>query len=281
MKKVMFLIAVISINLIISCGNSGKEHYDKGMASLSAEDYTSAIAEFDKAIEIEPNNAEYYYYRGSAKLDNENYKAAKEDFSKALELDYSDKASAYMKLGEAKSYLDDDNGAISDYNKSIEIDPKTNAEVYFLRAISKSKIADDFYDEINDYNKAIEIDPNYTKAYYNRGIVKNNSEDFEGAIHDFDFAIQSGYKIGYYERGYSKYMLEQYQEALLDLDTILSLNLSDYQHMDIYANEKNIYFLKGLIHLELDKLDEACAAFNKAKEFGYSGIEDYLNEYCQ
>ena len=57
------------------------------------------------------------------------------------------------------------------------------AVAYYNRAISKHKLKD-YNGAISDYNKAIEINPNLAVAYYNRAISKYFTNDLTGACED-------------------------------------------------------------------------------------------------
>ena len=43
---------------------------------------------------------------------------------------------------------------------------------------------------IKDYDKAIELDPNFAPAYHNRGIAKYELKQYSEAIADYDKAIE-------------------------------------------------------------------------------------------
>lgn len=275
MKKATFLIAMMSITLI-SCGPSAKDHYEKGNIASFSEDYKTAIAEYDKAIEMEPTNAEYFHSRGLAKYANGKFNEAIEDFNKTLELNYFDETAVLIERGKAKAFLDNHKEAIADFNKVIEIDPE-NSSAYLNRAISKSYLSDDYTDQINDYNKAIEIDPDYGRAYYNRGLLKIDTADYKGALEDFDTAVKKDFKLAYFGRGKVKYELKQYQEALLDFNHILFLSLS----VEESKTKGEIYLYRGMTNIHLNKLDEACTDFKMAKKFGDEEADEYLNEYCK
>ena len=49
---------------------------------------------------------------------------------------------------------------------------------------------------IANFTKAIKLDTTYAKAYYNRGVVYSNLEQYDNAISDFTraFSIDLGYK---------------------------------------------------------------------------------------
>ena len=64
--------------------------------------------------------AEVYYNSGVSKVDLKDYYGAIADYSKAIELDPDD-ASAYYNRGIAKYYLDDINGACLDVRKSVNL----------------------------------------------------------------------------------------------------------------------------------------------------------------
>ena len=78
--------------------------------------------------------AEYYLESGNTKYNQQDYKGAIQDYNKAIELNPSD-AEAYNNRGVAKGKLQDYTGAIQDYNKAIEINP--NYAAYYNRGAAK------------------------------------------------------------------------------------------------------------------------------------------------
>ena len=181
-------------NLITSLSeNKPVNTYDvffkNGLEKIKSGDYTGAILDFDKAIELDRDASYAYFNRGNSKYSLKDYYGAISDYNKALEIDpvY---AKAYNNRGISKNNLKDYNGAISDYNKAIELDP-SNANTYYNRGNSKSKLKD-YYGAISDYNKAIQIDPSYVKVYRGRGIAKEYIGDLNGACIDWRKASELG-----------------------------------------------------------------------------------------
>ena len=76
--------------------------------------------------------------------------------------------------------------AENDYNKAIEINPNFT-EAYYNKGVLKEK-SDDTKGALENYNKAIEINPQYADAYHNRGRLKVKSGDVEGAKQDLAMA---------------------------------------------------------------------------------------------
>ena len=68
-----------------------------------------------------------------------------------------------------------------------------SAEDYVDRGNAKSDLKD-YQGAIADYNKAIEIDPQYAGAYANRGLVKNKIGDENGFCTDAKKAASLGYQ---------------------------------------------------------------------------------------
>ena len=62
-------------------------------------------------------------------------------------------------------------------------------KAYVNRGLVKSEFKD-YNGAISDYTQAIEINPNDATAYYNRGSVKYNLKDYNGAISDYTKAIE-------------------------------------------------------------------------------------------
>jgi tetratricopeptide (TPR) repeat protein len=141
-------------------------YYNRGAAKIEKGDLDGAIADYNRAIELNPKDARAYYNRGIAKRAKGDLDGAIADFSRAIELDPK-YAIAYNNRGIAKDDKGDLDGAIADYNRAIELDPK-HAVAYNNRGFDK-EARGDLDGAIADYNRAIELDPKLAIAYNNRG----------------------------------------------------------------------------------------------------------------
>jgi len=101
-------------------------------------DYYGAIADYAKAIELDPKNVDAYYYSGLAKVNLHNFVGAIVDYTKAIEINPKS-ANTFYNRGNAKHELHDYTGAIADFTKAIEINPKLR-NAYYNRGISKMSI---------------------------------------------------------------------------------------------------------------------------------------------
>jgi lipoprotein NlpI len=152
--KAMFV--TLSLSVVLSAGiaqTSAVDYFNRGVAEKANGDFEGAIADYNRAIELDPKYSAAYSNRGNAK--------------------------------QAKGDLD---GAIADCNRAIELDPK-DAVAHKNRGVAK-KSKGDLKGAIADYTRAIELDPKYSAAYFHRGIAKQAKGDLKGAIDDINGAIE-------------------------------------------------------------------------------------------
>ncbi len=140
--------------------------------------------------------------RGMAQERLENFEQAKADYNKAIEIN-PEYANAYNNRGNIKAKQADYKGAIEDYNRAIELNSQF-VEAYCNRGIAKENLGD-YYEALEDFDRVIEINSEYIDGYLRRGMLRQDSGDYAGAIKDFDrvIEIEPGAKdriIGYRER---------------------------------------------------------------------------------
>ena len=81
------------------------------MQSIISKHHKEAIGDFDKAIELNPEDAAAYNNRGNAKADLTQYKEAIADYDKAIELKpedaqaYNNRGLAYREVGQKKKQM--------------------------------------------------------------------------------------------------------------------------------------------------------------------------------
>ncbi|MFV7233961.1 tetratricopeptide repeat protein [Flavobacterium sp. ZB4R12] len=144
-------------------------YYSRGNAKFHLQDYQSAIEDYTKAIEVDPNYGEAYYRRGFVMHSLKHYLGAITDYSKAIEI-YPNYASAYYYRGNAKRSLQDYRGAIQDYTKAIKLD-RHFKDAYKNRGIAKYHLRN-YLGSIADYTRS--IDPNHNAAKLEKEQESNN-----------------------------------------------------------------------------------------------------------
>jgi hypothetical protein len=102
--------------------DTATNHLSQGVTLYEAGKYEEAVAEYTKAIELDPKLATAYYGRGLAYFKMKQYDSALADFNKALELDPRSSA-AWVGRGIALEGLGKYKEALEAYNKALELDP--------------------------------------------------------------------------------------------------------------------------------------------------------------
>ena len=86
----------------------------------------------------------------------------------------------------------------------------------------------DYAGAIVDFSRAIQIAPNFEKAFYNRGVSYDLSNNKQSAIDNYSQAIQlnSQKLASYFNRSVARDKIGDRQGALSDLERVIALNSS-------------------------------------------------------
>src|ERR1022692_4395567 len=239
-------------------------YVNRGLVKINLKDYTGAINDSTTAIGLNPQSPMGYNNRGLAKFNLSNYGDAISDYSKAIELNpqyfnaYNNRALAKLN---SKTYSE----AIQDATKAIELN-SLNVNPYITRGDARNSLK--YYnDAIVDYTKAIELDSKNANVFNNRGSAKAGLEDFNGAIADFTMAIRlmPDAPAPYLNRGKAEFSLKKnYTIAISDINKAIELGLSSAEAYAVLGYIQNDLFqfeaaLKSfLISLNLDSSQDYC-----------------------
>jgi tetratricopeptide (TPR) repeat protein len=218
-----------------------ERYYESGLKKQHAGDSDGAIADYVRAIKLNPNYTEAYNNRGNLKGAKGDHDEAIADLDRAIELDPKHTIS-YNNRGVQRLEKHDWQGAIADFNHAIELDPKY-AKAYYNRGNVKGAKGDQD-GAITDFDRAIELDPKYVYSYNNRGNAKKAKGDLDGAIADFTRAIELAPQDArfYFSRAGAKFAGGDFDGAIADLDRVIELNgkepLPYAVRADLYAKKK-------------------------------------------
>jgi tetratricopeptide (TPR) repeat protein len=151
-------------------GNNDQENADYSVVEKHLQalrnntgSYSKAIADYNQAIKIDPNNANAYNSRGYAYVELGDYKKALADLDRSLKLD-PNFAYAYHSRGKAYAGLKEHDKAIADFNKAVDIfsaaktiDKKNLALAYCDRGKSYRSLGN-LSKSNDDIKKARELD---------------------------------------------------------------------------------------------------------------------------
>jgi tetratricopeptide (TPR) repeat protein len=128
--------------------------------------YEDALAEVNRALELDPDHTEALIIRTNAYVRLGRLEEALMDANRAIELD-PDNGAPYHARGVVYEQQDRPEDALADYTRSIELDP-TLAQAYNNRGVMYDVLGE--HDKaLADYYRAVELKPDYAKAYINIG----------------------------------------------------------------------------------------------------------------
>ncbi|MBD2474634.1 tetratricopeptide repeat protein [Anabaena sp. FACHB-83] len=228
---------------------------NRGIALWNLGRYEEAIAAYDKALEIKPDDHDAWYNRGIALDDLERYEEAIASYNKALEIK-PDKHEAWNNRGNALDNLERYEEAIASYNKAMSIQPDDH-QAWYNRGLSLRKLGR-YEEAIASYNKALEIKPDDHDAWNNRGNALRYLGRYEEAIASYNKAVSIKHDLleAWGNRGIALGNLGHHEDALASFDKTLEFK------PDLHET----WYNRGYALENLGRYEEAIASYNKALE---------------
>ena len=167
--------------------DNGKAYCNRGNILFALGKKEKALASYDKALEINPNDYATCFNWGNVLNDLGRKEEALANYDKALEINPNDYAT-YFNRGNVLDDLGRKEEALASYDKALEINPD-NGKAYcnrgnILFALGKKEKA------LASYNKALEINPNVDDFWNNKGVLLSRFGKKEEALECYTKAIQ-------------------------------------------------------------------------------------------
>jgi curved DNA-binding protein CbpA len=128
-----------------------------------------------------------FYHRGNHKTQDKDFESAIADYNQAIE-NNPDFWQVYLKRAEAYYQLFKDSSVLEDCQTILRIKPNSEQAYYYL-GLSRQRLG---YTQsaIDAYSKAIQLEPNPPQFYQHRGLAYEEIENYSQAINDFRIAIR-------------------------------------------------------------------------------------------
>lgn len=145
--------------------------------------FKQSIAILTKLLEKESNKVQFIALRGLSFRKEKMYEDALKDFNKALTIEPNN-ADLHSEKGVTLFHMHNALEALTSMNKAVEIEPN-NPYRYSSRAYIKDALKD-IDGAIEDYHKAIELDPEDAIALNNLGMLEEKKGNIKKANQHFD-----------------------------------------------------------------------------------------------
>lgn len=206
-------------------------YVNRGFAYLSKGDYDRALADFNQAIQLQPDSATFYIMRGEIYAKQDDFDQAITNFDQAIKLQ-PNLVDAYYNRGRSYREKGDYDRAIADYDQAIKLKPK-DAGIYNGRGWTYAQ-AGNFDQAIADLNQAIKLNPNEASFYDSRGFAYAGKREYDRAIADYNRALKlkPDADYAYYHRGTVYRALGDRLKAIADFKRTLELTKNSKRHRD-------------------------------------------------
>jgi len=168
-----------------------KARFDQGVTMFDAGQYSEALAEFNAALAVDPNQPGIHARAGDCYLRLNRNEEALEAYDKALDLDPGD-ASLYAQKGVVLGRLGKASESQEMFKRSAELDPKGAGQNFYNLGVTMYNSGE--MDKAADaFKQSIASDPNYAESYYLLGIsLANDEANFPAAVDAFKKYIEIG-----------------------------------------------------------------------------------------
>jgi tetratricopeptide (TPR) repeat protein len=280
----------LTLILLLVSGSNGQtpetaqDYLKSGMAHFQRGEIDSALADANKALELNSNYVDALFLRAALRIKKGDSAGLLADYNKIIELVPSSPGVEVIYTNRSTMRLQskDIDGALDDLNKAVSLNPK-EGEIYAARAVARLQKRDSD-GALADYEKALELKPSLPSAFLGRGSFRFMKKDFDRALLDFSKAIEfiPDYADAYVYRGIVRGMKGDIDGAVEDMKKGAGLNprsvsdsdrgnfISPFIELNQFItenpNDARGYEMRGMLRLFQRKVTEAAQDFNKGVE---------------
>ncbi len=158
-----------------------------------AGDYQGAIADYNRALAIDPQFKEIYFRRGLARSLTKDWQGAEADYTRAIAID-PQHPEAYLHRGSIRNALSNWQGAKSDFDIAAILNPNISA-IYVGRGVALCELRN-CKSGLKDYDRAISLNPADADAYTRRAFAYHQLGNNRVAVENYIAAAELYQKQG-------------------------------------------------------------------------------------
>ncbi len=174
-------------DVLLKSPHKARPYNNRGFGFMESGRLEEAMADFKKAVILNPNYAEVHANLGIVEDRRDRLPEAIVHYSKAIRLDPS-YAKALNNRGVDYQIQKEYDKAIADLTEAVRIKPNYS-QAYNNRG-NCFQLMGRTEEAIEDYGRAIEADATNAEAYFNRGVAYLGRREKGKALADFDGALQ-------------------------------------------------------------------------------------------
>jgi len=172
----------------------------RGEVRLGASQHARAIADFGRALRLDPRNTQALFQRGMAHYERAAYQAAVQDFAAALAADPQHNLAQRWRDDALAMVLADFEDNLAQVDAMIAEAPG-DASLLNNRCWLRATHGRDLDLALADCSAALRIEPSSAAVLDSRGLAHYKSGAFEAALADYDAALAIDASRGHYMYG--------------------------------------------------------------------------------
>lgn len=243
--------------------SEARRHYEEA-------NFQQAIALLDRVISEKEDNYDAWLLKGNCFQKEEKFVAAIQAYETASK---SGPNSAILNAnhGNALINLQQWGAAEKKLRQALKIDSELPEAHYYMGNVKYFNF--NLSAAIRHYDKAIELKPEYRDALYMRAAAYAELEEYGKALGDYEKVLEldPDLEVARFNAAVIRLRDNQYAEASELLETIDASNL---------PQPRDLYFYRGEALYFSGQKEDACAAYERAKEMGDKEAEEIFLKYC-
>lgn len=215
-KEKQFDVALEFYNQGLKLGEDDEGYVTRGNIFAEKKLTANAFADYQKAISMNPANANVYNNRGNLYLEMGDYQSALNDFEHAVQQNKLDPR-PYIGRGNVHFKMKNYEQAIIDYTYALQLEPRTDI-AYLNRGDVFLQLQRN--DEAQtDYQRALALNPDLVQAHYGLARIFFIRQNYEQAVAELSCVITAspGNCFAYENRAKAYVLLQKPDLALQDI----------------------------------------------------------------
>ena len=253
--------AVDEQSILVNQNPANPAHYvNRAFAYTQTGEFNHALADYEQALRLDPENEQILFLRGCFYLDLQNHESALQDFDRVLELD-EDHDDARLRRASVLMHLKRHSDALGDFEKLIERHPE-DPQAYAGRTFAHQMVGDEKA-AAEDLDQLLRIMPEKSDevtihSLHAKVNWHESNEQYDQAINSAEEIIKLDPEnpLGYRLRGWICWYSEQHVEALDDYTRLLEMEDDD--------DEINVLNSRGQVLAEMGEWDRALEDLERA-----------------
>lgn len=225
-----------------------------GIVLFQQKKWDDALIQFDKALNIEPQNEPLYFWRGMVFEKMKKYEEALLSYNMALGLKPEDDMN-HLQVGRMLEKLERYEEALEQYNIAVELEPNDAINHFSVGNILET--LERYEEALEKYSIAVTLEPSTAINHFKVGNILEKLERYEEALEQYRIAVELEPRDAFYH-----FKVGNILEELGEFDNALSeFSIANELEIKVFH-----YLAAGNVLEKLERNEEAITQYKSALE---------------